>query len=139
MYVRSPFRSATSWVISEAACAAVGRRYDLQRLRYEDLVDDPERELRQLLPRLGRSADESPVEGHWVDLPVVHTVIGNPNRFTVGRVLIQADRKWEQGLSTRARRVVDLVTWPLLRARGYRVRLARTTRVSAGSPAKSEE
>jgi hypothetical protein len=139
LYLRSPFRSATSWVMAEAECAAVGRRYDAQRLRYEDLVEDPEGELGLLLPFLGRSADESPVQGHWVDLPAVHTVIGNPNRFTVGPVLIQADRKWVEGLSSRARRLVNLVTWPLLRARGYRIRPARTSTASASDPAKSEQ
>ena len=41
-------------------------------------------------------------------------------RFTVGRVDIRRDQRWEQGLSRRDRTLVTALTWPFLLRYGYR-------------------
>ena len=48
-----------------------------------------------------------------------HTLAGNPTRFGGSDVTIRPDDEWRTGLSTRDRRTVNALTWPLRRRYGY--------------------
>ena len=93
-----------------------------ERLRYEDFVDDPLASLRRVaeLAGLDVSGDALDfVSDSGLDLGVVHTVSGNPSRFTTGRVSLRRDDAWRAELPASARRVVTALTWPGRRAYGY--------------------
>jgi hypothetical protein len=93
------------------------------RLRYEDFVRDPQGSVRRVLNMLGEEEEEvalAPFVGErTVRLGVGHTVSGNPNRFRTGDVEIHPDQEWAEKMRPRDRRVVTVLTLPLLARYGY--------------------
>ncbi|MGW4533981.1 sulfotransferase [Nocardia sp. NPDC004340] len=94
-YIRplSPLRTLGYWlsfnISAELIAARAGVPY--MRMRYEDLVRDPEPAIRKILEFAG-TAVESPIgPDRVVEFGINHTVTGNPDRFVRGRVTI-ADR-----------------------------------------------
>lgn len=115
-----------------------GRR--LLRVRYEDLVRDPER----WLVEVARHGDDrSPtalpfLEQGQVRLATNHLVDGNPVRFSHGAVRLDLDAAWHHQLGTGDRRIVTALTGPLLARYGYPVTpvdgAATTATTAAGGP-----
>jgi hypothetical protein len=95
-------------------------RIPYQLVRYEDLSSNPG----SVLTRIASFGD-LPIEGiDFLDgdaatLPASHTVDGNPMRFATGRVEIRTDEAWRRQMTERDRRLVTLVTAPLLHRYGY--------------------
>jgi hypothetical protein len=91
------------------------------RVRYEDLVEDPARRLREILAFVGENADAdlSFVRQGSVSLGENHLVDGNPVRSARGQVSLQIDDDWRTRLPRRRRYVVTALTLPLLTAYGY--------------------
>jgi hypothetical protein len=97
-------------------------------VRYEDFVARPQESLRRMADHVGvfrEAAGEDWVGGGgaeegWVELGLAHTVAGNDSRFDAGRVALREDREWRQALRPAHRRVVTVLSWPLLRRFGYR-------------------
>jgi hypothetical protein len=50
---------------------------------------------------------------------VQHTVAGNPVRMQSGPVTLRVDDAWRGAMSARDRRLVTLLTFPLLARYGY--------------------
>lgn len=114
----------------------LGARTD--RLRYEDFVADPRGSLRRVgaLADLDVSGDALDfVTDGGLELGPVHTVSGNPSRFTTGSVSLRRDDAWRGALPANARRVVTALTWPGRRAYGYDA----TVEVRAEAPPRHEE
>jgi hypothetical protein len=89
------------------------------RVRYEDLVARPGSTLEALARELELGEpDLSFVEGRSAWLGPSHTASGNPMRFHVGRVELRRDDAWRAEPRT-ARRLVDVLTWPLRARYGY--------------------
>lgn len=112
---RKPAQSAVAWVRINALIDALAHRHDsATRLRYEDLVLDPDRAVATVMALL----DSSPalVEGE----PFNHSVSGNPIRFERAARVIRGDFAWQSEMSERDRRVVTAISYPLLRRYGYR-------------------
>lgn len=114
-------RTAVAWSLTNVASAIApqaGLRY--VRVRYEDLVDHPAAHLEQILTALG--IEPRPVDfisdGSALLRPA-HTVSGNPMRFKTGRVRIEQDREWVRRMDVADRRLVTVLTLPLLRRYGY--------------------
>jgi hypothetical protein len=95
-------------------------RIPYQLVRYEDLTRNPG----SVLTRIASFGD-LPTEGiDFLDgdaatLPASHTVDGNPMRFATGRIEIRTDEGWRRQMTDRDRRLVTLVTAPLLHRYGY--------------------
>jgi UDP-N-acetylglucosamine transferase subunit ALG13 len=87
--------------------------------RYEDLVADPEAELRRVLrfAELPEALDF--LHGETASLQPNHTVDGNPMRFASGPLVIKGDEAWRTQMDARDRRLVTAITGPLLRRYGY--------------------
>jgi hypothetical protein len=99
---------------------ATDRGTPSMRLRYEDLVLDPERSLAQLVALAGRpGAPLGSLSGHRADPGVHHTVSGNPLRFHEGPLDIRPDDRWRDQLGPGPRRTVTLLTAPLWPFYGY--------------------
>jgi hypothetical protein len=87
---------------------------------------DPVGALTPVLTMLGFPDGRIPVAaGGLVDLPMSHTVAGNPNRMTHGPVRIRNDGEWIDRLSRRDKTVVTWIASPLLRHFGYPLRTPR--------------
>jgi hypothetical protein len=114
-------RTAVAWSLTNLA-SGIAPRVGLPyvRVRYEDLVDDPPAQLARILDDLG-------IEGRSFGflskgraaLGPAHTVSGNPMRFETGEVLVEPDREWVYRMGAGDRRLVTMLTLPLLRRYGY--------------------
>ena len=89
-------------------------------VRYEDLATQPRTQLGRLLGFVDAPAQELTfVKDDAVELEPVHSIGGNPNRFSTGLVPLQPDEEWRTGLPPAARGVVTALTAPLLAKYGY--------------------
>ena len=97
-----------------------GRR--LLRVRYEDLVRDPERWLVEVARHARRpGTDRLPfLEQGQVRLAPNHLVDGNPVRFSHGAVRLDLDAAWHHQLGAGDRRIVTALTGPCSPATGTR-------------------
>jgi predicted RNA-binding protein YlqC (UPF0109 family) len=89
------------------------------RIRYEDLVDDPERALRLVGELAGvdlRSIGVRAKGGEAFDYG--HIVGGNRRRFT-GPATLELDIDWVTGSPAWMRRMVWILAWPQARRYGY--------------------
>lgn len=113
--------ASTRYVVYNASMALFARMgVPTMRLRYEDLVEDPAGHLRLVAAFAGvDDPDQSLFDDGTVELAPTHSVDGNPMRFKTGPLQVRRDDGWRTGLSAGDRRVVDLVTSPLLLRYGY--------------------
>lgn len=119
----SPRTMAAQWIAHNTAIELLGRQgVSVLRLRYEDLLADPVGRFTEIAGFAGVPADPSSLQNvtaEDVDLPLSHTVSGNPLRFTVGRVPLRRDDAWQSAMPPGQRRLVTSMTWPLLIRYGY--------------------
>jgi hypothetical protein len=121
---RGPAKSAIKWTWFNLSSEvlALARRVPMMRVRYESFVRDPAAEL----DRMASFMDEPIVDGdlaflhdHEATLSSGHLVAGNRMRLRSGPIVISEDDAWRRDLSTRSRRVVTGLTWPMLRHYGH--------------------
>lgn len=126
---RGPVVSSAWWGVWNGAAetllrARLGPRY--RRLRYEDLMADPPKELGEVVEWLKAPRRSLPfVSPEQVILSASHTVGGNPNRVVTGLVPLVADRRWQTEMGAADRWLATAVAFPLMSRYGYRFR-ART-------------
>ena len=118
MPVFRPAFSAWNWSLQNGMMAVLGirarRRYFL--LRYEDFVQDADQTVAQIGHFVG--ADPASIRPLAAALAPraqpAHTVSGNPMRFEQGPLRIRLDDDWKQKLAPGAKRLVTLLSLPLL-------------------------
>jgi hypothetical protein len=88
----------------------------IHRLRYEDLCEAPERELRGVCDFLGLDFEPAMVQLWYRP---VHNIPGNPLLFKDRQRSIAKDERWRRDLSPDQLAEVERVTGPLNRAFGY--------------------
>lgn len=88
------------------------------RLRYEDLVADPERALTETLTALGLASFMPTIAG-GIQLRTQHTVAGNPMRFRRGALHLRRDDAWRTAMAPHDRRVVKSLTGAMRMFYGY--------------------
>jgi hypothetical protein len=116
---------AVSWVITNAAAALAravhGRHGRSVLVRYEALVESPERELSRIAACAVQPQPSSPLrrQGDEIWLEPCHTADGNPSRMQNGNVALREDTSWETGLSNVERFVIAVITWPVRQLLGY--------------------
>jgi hypothetical protein len=86
------------------------------RIRYEDLCEDPARELRRVCDFLGLAFEE-PMPRLWER--AVHNIPGNPMLFQKARRDITRDERWRRELTADQAAIVERITSPLNRSFGY--------------------
>lgn len=122
----SPAMAAGQWTAQNAAFHLLARLgCPTMRLRYEDLTAGPEEALHQVTGFAGLTGpDRYPFIGtdgasRWAQLDTIHSVSGNPMRFTTGKVPISRDDRWRTGMPGAQRRAVTALTLPMLAGYGY--------------------
>jgi hypothetical protein len=93
------------------------------RVRYEDLVADPNRVVRRIGDLVGERVDGGRFAGQTVSLRSNHMIAGNPRRFETGEVRIAADSEWASSMPRRAQALATLPALPLLHRYGYPLRV----------------
>lgn len=120
--------TARQWVACQTEIELVRPLFEASaRMRYEDFVRNPRRELESTLSALGLSLlpdDLEHVSGHSLKLPTSHGVAGNPSRFAHGLIAVRPDDRWTQDFPQRDRHVVTAITAPWLVGYGYPVKRA---------------
>lgn len=142
MWRISPQRSAVQWAALQSEMLAISQAGGIKsvRLRYEDLVADPQRAVADLAARLGVRLGPDAlahVNAHSVRLESSHGLSGNPGRFSSGTMQLRADEEWKFRMPRRERILVTAATTPWLIAYGYPVRVSPSS--ASASPRLPEE
>lgn len=118
----SPAKSARLWSVWNVAIELLWRRRPerYHRLRYESLAADPGTALERIVAFAGRPGAELPlVAPNRLRMGELHALAGNPSRFASGEVEVRRDEAWRDRQPAAHRRLVTLLTWPLLLRYGY--------------------
>jgi hypothetical protein len=113
----SPARTAFDWSLVNTLMQVLGQvagRY--QRIRYEDLVGDPDGASRALLRWVGAPAVLAPDQGQR--LCIGHELSGNPMRLQPA-FNVTLDAEWMTSMSVRDMMTVSAISAPLLVNYGY--------------------
>ena len=127
-------RSALHWSATNLASDLVrlrGRPPRSKLIRYEDLVSAPLAGVEAILDWIDERRPLSPapfVDERSVSLGENHTVSGNPDRFSRGRVEVRPDDRWIEEMSPGDRRKTTDLTAPLLYRYGYPIAGTRRLR-----------
>ncbi len=119
----SPASGSVRWMECNLAFELLRRlRTPTARMRYESLAAAPRQQIEAALGKLGVPADPEGLAGIGTDEVEVlaqHSIRGNPMRFSHGKQQVRVDDAWRTGLARPTRRLVTIVTWPLLLSYGY--------------------
>jgi hypothetical protein len=111
------------WVTVNALIGALGRLgVPLTRVRYEDLVGQPDVELGKVLALTDQDAPQGVfdyVTAEGITVPRTHVVAGGRIRLASGRMPLRLDEQWRRDMPARSRRLVSLMTAPARRRYGY--------------------
>jgi hypothetical protein len=118
----SPLTVSALWTAQNLAFHLLARRVPVSRLRYEDFTADPRGTVRGVrrfadlpdVPDALRVLDDPPMSPR-----PVHSIAGNPLRFSDGPIDVRHDDAWRGGLPRRSRTVVSAATLPLRVRYGY--------------------
>lgn len=89
------------------------------RVRYEDLVCHPERELERIRHHAGLSNAVVVQQDRTVRMRQNHTVAGNPVRFRTGDVPLRLDEEWKTALKPGYSTGISAIALPLMMRYGY--------------------
>jgi Sulfotransferase domain len=119
-----PGVTALRWSVYHVLLHLVGRLgVPSMRVRYEDVVGRPQEQIRRATEFAGEDiegmVDLGAFRREAFHLGTDHTVAGNRVRLRRGPVPVRVDDEWRRAMPRRHRRLVTLVSWPLLRLYGY--------------------
>ena len=120
-----PSRSTFDWIAQSAATDFVLRRRvsadRYLRLAYEDFVAQPRPSVERIVAWMGEPDVALPfTSATTVVTEPTHSISGNPDRLGGSERSIVDRQRWRSELDPRTRRMVEVATWPLARAYGYR-------------------
>ncbi len=122
---RSTIRKVSRrWVTVNALISGLRRSgVPVTRVRYEDLVSHPQRELGKVLELTCHGAPQGVLDyvtDEGITVPRTHVVAGGRIRLASGRMPLRLDEQWRRDLPGRSRRLVEVMTVPTRRKYGYR-------------------
>ncbi len=121
MPVYSPRRSAFRWLSDNSGFSMLGRHTKLLRIRYEDFLQQPKQTVASISEFMQiKQPDLSFINGSTIrSNHVMHSVAGNPMRFSSDDITLRHDSAWEKQLAMRHKIEVSTICAPLLRKYGY--------------------
>jgi hypothetical protein len=115
-----PLWATLQWILAqqvEPLCNIAGHYV---MIRYEDFIAAPERELQRIFTMTGDGTGQRPqFSNHTILLKPVHSIDGNPSRFSKGPLVLKPDDEWRRRMSRLDRVMVTALAWPFLRHYGY--------------------
>lgn len=133
MQTRRALRTAILWTEYNLLFGLLHRRTArFRRMRYEDLVTDPDASLAAITAWTLVDEASSVAAGADDIKPFPHDISGNPLRFATTPLVVREDIEWRHAMGRRDRRIVTLVTAPLLARYGYLGRRRSATSSSRG-------
>ncbi len=103
---------------------AVGSKSQHMLMRYEDLVENPEDEIRAALDFINAENDidlSNIISNDQVNLGMNHTIAGNPMRHSSGWIELRPDNAWRNKLSKSQQLLIGTLAYPLLKKYNYNV------------------
>lgn len=119
----STVKVARRWVTVNGLIASLARLgVRSVRIRYEDLVRDPVRQLSRVAEAEGRAGqvDPSVVSAEGLRVPQTHVVAGGRIRLADGVLPLRLDDAWRRDMPAPARRLVTAITVASRARYGYR-------------------
>ncbi len=129
MEQRTPVVSALYHNVSNVASDLLwaNRTGRYLRLRYEDLLSDPQGAVEQIEALVDEPLPlDGILSGSTAVLGQQHVAWGNPNRFESGSIELRPDTEWETAMPAWDKRLVAACTFPLMRRYGYPLGSPRT-------------
>ena len=125
LFAMRPGRSTFDWMAQSAATSLVLRRRvpddRFLRVSYEDFVIEPKPVVGRIAAWMGEPAAVLPfTSDSTVLIKPTHSMAGNPDRLGSVERTISDNQRWRSDLDPGTRRMVEVATWPLARAYGYR-------------------
>jgi hypothetical protein len=119
-----PGTTALRWTAYHLLLHLLGRMgVPSLRVRYEDVVARPREQVAQVAQFLDEEIEGKVDLGSFrpgeFELAANHTVAGNRMRLHQGAVAVRVDDEWRRAMPERHRRLVTILSWPLLRRYGY--------------------
>jgi hypothetical protein len=117
----SPVRAILAWKMRNIFCELLASKLPYTRILYEDFARNPRTVLQQLVDRLEPTAGQtlSFVNENSIHLRPIHTIAGNPQRFSSGVTKVRLDSNWKSQLEPRTRNLATFLAYPLLSRYGY--------------------
>jgi Sulfotransferase family len=115
-------RAAANWLWLNSVASTIpyyAPTLPFLRLRYEDLLAEPEATLDDLLEFIGEPNATAPVHDGVATLEANHTVSGNPSRFSTGTVDLRADEEWRSAMATAPWCAATAISAPAIPKFGY--------------------
>lgn len=120
---RHPAKTALRWDWVNLTIHSLTRAGTPSMLvRYEDVVSGPAEQLRRIAGFAGVPIgpdDIGFIRGTEADLPGGHLVAGNRMRMEAGPITLRVSDAWKTQLPPGQRRLVSVLTWPLIRRYSY--------------------
>jgi hypothetical protein len=112
----SPYQTFLAWVSRNVMCEQLALKMPYNRIIYEALAQNPQTVMQSLVHQLKPIAERTlPFrDERSIELPMNHTIGGNPDRFKVGLTQIQSDDRWKTNLSPFVRQLSGILAFPLL-------------------------
>lgn len=116
----APARASLHWMMMNTPLHLLWFRGTPRLLvRYEDYARNPRGELQRIGNFLGRGETAVSLPEPTLDFSAVHTLGGNPIRFSGAPLELRIDEEWRTAMSRQDRLRVGALTLPLLAAYGY--------------------
>lgn len=117
-------RSAANWLWLNSVASTIPHyapTVPFLRVRYEDLLADPEAWLQRILTFVGEPDATATVHDGVAHLGPNHTVSGNPSRFSTGTIDLRADEEWRSAMGTAPWCVATAIAGPSIGRYGYAI------------------
>jgi len=117
----TPLRTTMFWIMRNTFASLLATRLPYVRVRYEDLMKHPQREMQKLLAHLKPFAGKQLrfAADNAIELPEYHSISGNPDRFSNGVTNLRLDLEWLAKMNENTRRMTTVLAYPLLSQYGY--------------------
>lgn len=112
-------RTVAFWWARNTVGGLLRTKLPYKVVKYEDFVADPEAVASEVAAMAGTPLRDLDGGNCGYSLPEIHTISGNPDRFSSGKTLLRLDDKWKMELPAAHRRLVWLLTAPALKKFGY--------------------
>ena len=117
----TPWRTVKYWCTRNLFAGLLQRRAPYIRVVYEEFGKAPRQTVERIVDTLAplRGKALKFVTDDSIELSSLHTIGGNPDRFTTGATQLRLDMSWVDKINPSSQRMATLVALPLLWQYGY--------------------